>query len=126
MPFEHIIDHRNHSVVVRGTGEGSIDETAHSVQCLLEDKSIGTDYTFMFVVDDIALQPTPEQVWIIASFLDRILSRFSGRMAIVTSQLGQVTAAHLIAIAADKMGGRVRVFLSEHQARQWLVETTFT
>jgi len=124
MPFEHIIDHRDHLVVVKGTGEGSIDETAHSVQCLLEDKSIGTDYTFMFIVDDIALQPTPEQIWIIASFFDRMLSRFSGRMAIVTSKLGLVTAAHLIAIAADKMGGRIRVFTSEHQARQWLLGTT--
>jgi hypothetical protein len=124
MPFEHIIDHGDHLVVVKGTGEGSIDETARSAQCLLEDKSIGTDYTFMFVVDDIALQPTPEQVWIIASFFDRMLSRFSGRMAIVTSKLGLVTAAHLIAIAADKMGGRIRVFTSEHQARQWLLGTT--
>ena len=124
MPFEHIIDHGDHLVVVKGTGEGSIDETAHSAQCLLEDKSIGTDYTFMFIVDDIALQPTPEQVWIIASFFDRMLSRFSGHMAIVTSKLGLVTAAHLIAIAADKMGGRIRVFTSEHQARQWLLGTT--
>ena len=93
-------------------------------QFLLEDTSIGTDYTFMFVVDDIALQPTTEQTWTIASFLDRMLSRFSGRMAIVTSKLGQVTAAHLIAIASDKMGGRVRVFTSEDHARQWLLETT--
>jgi hypothetical protein len=124
MPFEHIIDHGDHLVVVKGTGEGSIDETAHSVQCLLEDKSIGTDYTFMFIVDDIALQPTHEQVWIIASFFDRMLSRFSGRMAIVTSKRGLVTAAHLIAIAADKMGGRIRVFTSEHQARLWLLGTT--
>jgi hypothetical protein len=45
-------------------------------------------------------------------------------MAIVTSKLGLVTAAHLIAIAADKMGGRIRVFTSEHQARQWLLGTT--
>ena len=126
MPFEHIIDHGNHLVVAKGTGEGSIDETAHSAQFLLEDKSIGTDYTFMFVVDDIALQPTTEQIWIIASFLERMLSRFSGRMAIVTSKLGQVTAAHLVVIAADKMGGRLRVFPSEHQARQWLLGTTLT
>lgn len=124
MPFEHIIDHGDHLVVVKGAGEGSIDETAHSAQFLLEDKSIGTDYTFMFIVDDIALQPTPGQIWIIAAFLERMLSRFSGRMAIVTSKLGQVTAAHLITIAADKKGGRIRVFTTEHQARQWLLETT--
>lgn len=124
MPFEHIIDHGNHLVVVKGTGEGSIYETAHSAQFLLEDKSIGTNYSFMFVVDDIALQPTTEQIWIIASFLDRMLSRFSGRMAIITSKLGQVTAAHLVAIAADKKGGRIRVFTTEHQGRQWLLETT--
>jgi hypothetical protein len=39
----------------------------------------------MFVINDIALRPTPDQMWIIASFLENMLSRFSGRMAIVAS-----------------------------------------
>jgi hypothetical protein len=98
-------------------------ETADSARRLFEDTSIGSDYTFMFVVSDIALHPTPEQMWIIASFLERMLSQFSGRMAIVTSQVGYVTAAHLITVAADKMGGRLQVFPSEDQARQWLLGT---
>jgi len=124
MPFEHIIDHHNRLVVVRGSGEGSMEETAESAHRLLEDQSIGTEYTFMFVVNDIALHPTPDQMWTIVSFLEMMLSRFSGRMAIVASQVGRVTAANLITFGADKGVGRLRAFTSESQAREWLLQAT--
>jgi hypothetical protein len=122
MPFEHIIDHGDSLVVVRGSGEGSVEETADSARRLFEDHSICRDYTFMFIVDDIALHPTPDQMWIIVSFLGMMLSRFSGRMAIVTSQVGRVTTANLIAYEADKEGGRIRIFASESEAQEWLLQ----
>lgn len=122
MPFEHIVDYDNRLAVVRGRGEGSLDEIANSSYRLLEDQSIAADYAFMFVVNSTALHPTSDQMWTIASFLETLLSRFSGRMAIVTSDVGKVSAAHLIAFGADKEGtGRIRVFTSEHQARAWLL-----
>ena len=121
MPFEHIIDHRSRLVVVRGSGEGSIEETADSVRRLLEDQSIHKDYAFMFVVNDIDLHPTPVQMSNIAFLLKTLLGRFSNRMAIVTSQIGRVTAANLIAFEADKGEGRLRVFTSESEARKWLL-----
>ena len=124
MPFEHIIDHGDRLVVVRGTGEGSVGETTESACRLLEDQSIGTDYAFMFVVNDIALHPTPDQMWSIISLLKTILSRFSGRMAIVTSVVGRVTAASLIAFEVDKGVGKLRVFPSEDEARRWLLQRT--
>ena len=77
----------------------------------------------MFVVNNIALYPTPAQAWSIGSLLEMMLSRFSGRMAIVTSQVGRVTAANLIAFGADKRGDRLRVFPSEDQARIWLLRS---
>lgn len=122
MPFEHIIDHEERLVVVRGTGEGSINEAADSARRLFEDQSIGRDYTFMYVVNDITFRPTAEQMWTIASFLERMLSRFSGRMAIVASEVGRVTTANLITFGADKGVGRLRVFPSEDQARGWLLQ----
>lgn len=124
MPFEHIIDHGNRLVVVRGTGEGSIEETADSARRLLEEQSICTDYAFMFVVNDITLNPTADQIWTIASFLETMLSRFSGRMAIVASEVGRISAAHMVAFGADKGVGRLRAFTSESQAREWLLQTT--
>ena len=121
MPFEHIIDHGNRLVVVRGTGEGSIEETAESARRLLEEQSIGRDYSFMFDVNNIVLDPTPGQMWTIASFLETILSGFSGRIAIVASEVGRISAAHMIAFGADKGFGRLRAFTSESQAREWLL-----
>jgi hypothetical protein len=124
MPFEHMIDHGIRLVVVKGSGEGSMEETADSARRLIEDQSICTDYTFMFVVDDIALNPTPEQTSGIAFLLGIMLSRFGGRMAIVTSQIGRVTTASLIAFRVDKGDGKVRAFTSESEAREWLLQTT--
>jgi hypothetical protein len=124
MPFEHIIDHGIRLAVVRGSGEGSIEETADSARRLIEDQSICTDYTFMFVVDDIALNPTPEQTSGIAFLLETMLSRFGGRMAIVTSQIGRVTTASMIAFRLDEVDEKVRAFTSESEAREWLLQTT--
>jgi hypothetical protein len=124
MPFEHVIDHGSRLVVVRGSGEGSVEETADSVRPLLEDQSIRRDYSFMFVVSDTALHPAPDQMWTIASFLETMLSRFSGRMTIVASEVGKISAAHMIAFGADKGVGRLRVFTSESQARGWLLQAT--
>jgi hypothetical protein len=122
MPFEHVIDHDNRLVVVKGRGEGSLKEIASSAYRLLEDNSMATDYEFMFAANGTALYPTPDQMWTIASFLKTLLSRFSGRSAIVTSNVGKISAAHLISFGADKEGtGRLRVFISEKQARVWLL-----
>jgi hypothetical protein len=124
MPFEHIVDHGIHLVVVRGSEEGSVAETTDSARRLLEDQSICTDYSFMFVVDDIALYPTPVEMSSIVFLLGIMLSRFSGRMAIVTSRVGRVTTAHLVASSADNGIGRVRAFTSESEARKWLLQVT--
>jgi hypothetical protein len=124
MPFEHMVDHGVRLVVIRGSGEGSIEEIADSARRLLEDRSICTDYTFMFVVNDIALNPTADQMWSIVSFLGAMLSRFSGRMAIVTSHVERATSANLICFAADKGDRRVRVFAWESEAREWLLHKT--
>jgi hypothetical protein len=110
--------------VVRGSGEGSIEETADSVRLLLGDQSIGKNYVFMFLVDGIALNPTTEQMSAIAFLLETLLSKFSGRMAIVTSVVGRVTTAHLITAATDKERGRLRTFTSESRAREWLLQST--
>ncbi len=123
MPFEHIIDHGIRLVVVRGDGEGSVEETADSAQRLLEDQSIGTDYSFIFVVNDIALDPTSDEMSSIVFLLKIMLGRFSGRMAIVTSRVGRVTTANLIAFSADNGIGRLQVFTSESEARKWLLQS---
>jgi hypothetical protein len=124
MPFEHIIDHGIRLVVVRGSEKGSIEETADSVRRLLEDQSIHKDYTFMFVVDDIDLHPTRDQMLSIAFLLRTLLERFGNRMAIVTSQIGRVTAANLITFEADKGDGRLRVFTTESEGQKWLLQVT--
>jgi hypothetical protein len=122
MPFEHVVDHDSRFVIVRGSGEGSVAETADSARRLLEDQSIGTDYRFMFVVDEIALHPTSGEMLSIVYLFKQLRSRFKGRVGIVTSRVGRVTTAHLIAAAVDGGADNTRAFTTESQARQWLFQ----
>ena len=124
MPFEHHIDHGSRLVVVRGTGEGSLEETYDSVHRLLKDQSIGSGYRFMFVIDDIALNPTQEEMSMIVSLINWMRSCFYGRMAIVTARPDQQTASLMVALAANSASGQVQSFTYEGNARAWLLTDT--
>lgn len=124
MPFEHLVDHGNRLVVVRGTGEGSLAETYDSARRLLDDRSIGSGYGFMFVVDDIALNPSLEEMSSIVSLIGMMRSCFYGRMAIVAARSGRQTASLMVALAANSASGKVQSFISEVTARTWLLADT--
>ena len=121
MPFDHHVDHGSRLVMVRGTGEGSLEETYDSAYRLLKDQSIGSGYRFMFVIDDIALNPTQEELSVIVSIISSLRSCFNGRMAIVAARSGLQTASHMVALAADQASGVVQSFTNEGSARAWLL-----
>ena len=123
MPFEHHVDHGSRLVVVRGTGEGSLEETYDSAYRLLINQSIGSGYRFMFVIDDIALNPTQEEMSVIVSLISSLRSCFNGRMAIVAARSGLQTASHMVALAANNASGVgvVQSFTNEGSARAWLL-----
>ena len=121
MPFEHLVDHESRLVVVRGTGEGSLVETYDSVYRLLKDQSVGSGYRFMFVIDDIALIPTREEMLSIVSLICWLRSCFYGRMAIVAARSGLRTASLMVALAANRTSGMVQSFTNEDSARAWLL-----
>jgi hypothetical protein len=124
MPFEHLVDHGSRLVVVRGTGEGSLKETYDSAHRLLEDQSIGSGYRFMFVIDEIAFNPTLEEMSSIVSLIGMLRSCFYGRMAIVAARSGLQTASHKVALAANCASGNVQSFIHEGSARAWLLAVT--
>jgi hypothetical protein len=75
----------------------------------------------MFVVDETALDPEPEEMPKIVALLRSLRSKFSGRFAIVTSRPGCVTTASLVAFDVDGGSDSVRAFLHEDEARAWLL-----
>ena len=123
MPFDHVVDHVSRLVVARGTGEGSLEDVSDSARRLLEDPSIGTDYRLMIVADDTELDLTTEEALSIVSILGAVRSRFRSRIAIVTSRPDRITTAYLVAFAADRGSGNVQSFISEGEARAWLLAT---
>ena len=108
-------------VVVRGTGEGSREEAIDSARRLLDEPSVGLDYCLMFVVDETALDPGAEEMARIVWLLRILQSCFESRFGIVTSRPGRVSAARLIAFEAGDGARTVRAFLTEDEARSWLL-----
>lgn len=124
MPYEYLVDHGRRLVVVRGTGEGSLEELFDSARRLFEDGSIGSDYHFMIVVDDIAFYPTLEEMSSIVSLIGAMRSRFRGRIAIVAARPDRVITSKMVALAANGVFGKVQAFTNEGSARVWLFADT--
>ena len=121
MPFGHTIDPHGRMVIVRGTGEGSREEAIDSARRLLDEPSVGLDYSLMFVVDETTLDPEPEEIPRIVWLLQILRCCFKSRFAIVTSHPGRVTTAILVADGADDGSGNVEAFTSEREATVWLL-----
>ena len=124
MPYEYLIDHGSRLVVVRGTGEGSLEELSGSVLRMFEDRSIGSNYRFMVVVGDITFRPTLEDMSRIVSLIGDIRPRLKGRIAIVTDQLERIIGVQMVALAANGVFGEVQAFTNEGGARSWLLADT--
>jgi hypothetical protein len=98
-----------------------LEETYDSAYRLLKDQSIGSDYHFMFVINDIALNPTQEEMSFIVSLISSLRSCFNGRVAIVSARSGHQTASLMVARAANRASGMVQSFTNEGSAREWLL-----
>ncbi|MCP2500958.1 MAG: hypothetical protein NCA08_05260 [Deltaproteobacteria bacterium] len=98
-----------------------MEETYDSAYRLLKDQSIGSGYRFMFVIDDIALNPTQEEMSVIVSLISSLRTCFNGRMAIVAARSGLQTASHMVALAVNRASGMVQSFTNENSARAWLL-----
>lgn len=64
--------------------------------------------------------PTANEVWEIGALIQRLQSRFHGRVAIVNVTAGHVTFSHLIALSVEDGSKSVRVFSHENEALRWM------
>ena len=121
MPYDYLIDHGSGLVVVRGSGEGSLEELFASAHRMFEDRSIGSKYSLMFLVGDITFYPSIEDMSSIVSLIAAIRARLMGRIAIVTDRPDRVVGSQMVALAANGVFGEVQAFATEGSARAWLV-----
>ena len=124
MPFEHSIDHKHRLLVIRGFGSGSLEETEDSVARAVHtitERAVLPGYGVLINVDAIDLVPTAEQTLRIAQLIALLHGHLRGHIAIVTSAIGKVTAAHLMAVHSSGPNEAVKAFTDESTAHAWLM-----
>lgn len=125
MPFDHSRDDAARLLVIRGSGPGSMEEIADSVERAVRsvrDGQIPLNFGVLILVDEMGLVPELEDVLKIGAMLVRLQGCMGGRIALVASTTGKVIPTNVAAMHASDLGREVRAFLSEYRARAWLAE----
>lgn len=79
------------------------------------------DMSCLLILDEgSAFSPTRDDISTLTRLLDTILSDGRVRIAIVVTKIVHYGIGRVLEARADRGGGRVRVFLREEAARQWL------
>ncbi len=98
MAIEHNVDRALRLITITGPG-GGIDAIADSAGRLLNDVSLGRDFSLLFLVPS-SETPEPEDLMKMAELLGLVTARFDGRIAVVTPNVGQMTPAALLTTMA--------------------------
>ncbi len=120
MPFDYAIDRENRLLAITGSGHASMEDRYDLVQRVMNDASLDGSYQVLINVCDVSNSPSAGDIGSIASLIERLQSRFRGRVAILNTGVGHVTVTHLIALVAEYGNDNVRAFMFEKEAREWL------
>lgn len=101
------------------SGEVSLQERVDCIRQILTDQSLPNQLSILVDVSGLNSGPNTDEVYTIAKLCDRLLERFSGKIAAFSTAPGMVTLDHLISIAMHQ-SHRVQVFTDLHEARRWL------
>ena len=121
MPFDYAIDRENRLLTITGSGHASMDDRYDLVQRVMNDQSIDGSYQVLIDVCGVSNSPSAGDIGSVASLIERLQSKFRGRVAILNTGVGHVTVTNLIALVADYGDDNVRAFLSGNEAREWLL-----
>ena len=124
MPIEHVITNTNHLLVIRGSEAGSVEETEVAVRRAIDSivkGEIPRGSGVIFSVDALDLSLSEYAICKVTECLILLQKHLQGFLAIVASEVGKVTSAHLMAFGASGRIGKVRAFTDDSQAREWLL-----
>ena len=124
MPLERSIDAEGRLVVISGAGVCSIEETVDSVSRAIgaiTKGEIPVGSGILFCIDSIDLKPSDDAVLRITELIRRLQEYLKGFIAIVATQVGKVSTAHMMAFGACGKMGEVRAFIDDSEAREWLL-----
>jgi len=108
-------------LTITGTGTVSIEERYDCLSRLVWDKTIAPNIHILIDVRRVTNVPTTEECFSIITLIDQLQFRFTGRLAILNNGTGRVTTTHLIVAGAKSGPDKLKAFISEPAARQWLL-----
>ncbi len=115
-------DVQTQTVRIQGSGEVSIEDRMSFLAMVFQDVSLPATSSVLIDVNAVTTTPTDDEIKIIAMLVRRIMTRFSGRVAILNVKVGHVTISNLIAAESAAGTDRVRVCTSEKSATAWIAK----
>lgn len=116
MPLTHDIDTDRRLITI--SGQGGFADARESASRLFELQDV-EGYSLLFLIEK-SWMPEPGQLTMLRHWMGMMRHKFTGRIAIAASGLGQMTPALVLALTLDTGSDRVRAFSSDDEARAWL------
>jgi|SRR6185369_4567258 len=120
MPFDYKVDSENQLITIEGLGYASMEERYDCVKILMNDQSIESKHHILIKVCKVINTPLPNDIPSIVSLIERLHSKFKGRVAILNTVAGHVTFSNIIALSSHSYPDNVQSFLTETEALEWL------
>ena len=121
MAFDYHAPAGTRMVHLVGTGPVMMHERVACVDRMLSDPGLARDADLLIDVRSVDNAPSASEIPAIASLIRQLRLHFKGRVALLSTLAGHVTASHLVAFAADDPR-HVAAFTSEESAYGWLGE----
>ena len=122
MPLTYSLDFEQKLVTIIGTGDVTMKERHAAVNELMNHAAPDGHWHCLLLVSGITNHLQADEIFEAGFLLNRLKSRFYGRLAIVDTRAGHVTLTNLVAMTATNMGAdnTLRSFMSKDAARIWL------
>ncbi len=119
MSLEYTYDPQTRLIRIACKGAISIDERIQLVHHLMDDPHLPASASILIDVNEVTNVPNYKEIGVIGSLIEKLLSRFRDRVAILNAKVGHVTLSHMVSLTVGGKHGQVRVFSCETDARTW-------
>ncbi|MEP0821403.1 MAG: hypothetical protein HRF44_01010 [Ignavibacterium sp.] len=120
MPFDVQVDADHARCTVRGYGQFDFKQAADALIAVTRDSRFVPGMALHLDVRKMEFVPTPDESWKLALTLRSLRKTLTGKVAVSVSAPLHYGVARVISTYAAVGGIRMKPFLQEHEAIEWL------
>jgi hypothetical protein len=117
--LEYGFEPQDSLVVIRGADAVTMAARLAIVEKIVADSSLPSNSSVLIDVVEVDRENESPDIEAYTDLVRKLRARFHGRIAIVNSAVGHTLVSYLVALAMDD--SNVRAFVSQHDARPWLL-----